>query len=280
MILSLLSSLTAMAGTYASLDELQPELQKHIENGPVYIGLQGDALVQAWSRSSLAANTGYRPSPVQNRNAFDSILSLNQTDCGMLVSQSGRDIQADWVCVGEPIVTATRNEDVVLVDTGPTVLKDKRRYTNMITPGYFLPLGLKVRYHRLLSDRFSVIVGGGLSIFETSGTEETEGVSSLNYMVMGGGDLHILGNGFDGLFVGPRVLFRSRDSDLNIIQDSDGVTSNATIARMIIGYRVVVDPGLSASLGIGGSVRAGENSSGSQGILTLPALEFNLSWAF
>ncbi|MEL6344603.1 MAG: hypothetical protein AAFV53_15920 [Myxococcota bacterium] len=177
---------------------------------------------------------------------------------------------------------------VELVDDGPTLMHDKREYRTLMTPGVMLATpGVKVRMQRLVTDNVSVMVGGGIGGGGISSCD-CAGLSWARWQAVGGIDVHPIGNGFHGPYLGPRVLYRHGDARFGLF-GADAETARDLLAvRGIVGYRWVFDPGLSVAIGVGGSHRQslrtytvdGEQTGATVANLVVPAAEFNLSWAF
>jgi len=177
--------------------------------------------------------------------------------------------------------------DVVIEDDGPHVMADKREYRNLVTPGLIMwPPGAKVRLQRSITDHASVIVGGGLASGHIGGCD-CEGLGWARYQVMAGADYHPIGNGMHGPYLGARVLYRHGGAATSLFSQDVSTEHDMLTARGILGYRWIMDPGLSVALGVGAGYReslrtysAGESET-SVGLQTLvPAAEVNLSWAF
>lgn len=172
----------------------------------------------------------------------------------------------------------TGYRDVVLVDDGPTEMADKRDYTQMITPGIF-GLGVKGRYHVLITDRASLILGGGIGGWSTEG--EVASGDWLRWQALAGVDIHPIGNGFHGFYLGPRAVYRHGEIGLS---DEDAATRDRLMIRGVVGYRWVFDPGASVAIGLGGGARWAQTEGGlfgdSSSVSGMPAIEANLSWVF
>jgi len=184
---------------------------------------------------------------------------------------------------GEP----TGYRDVELFDGGPTRMEDKRDYKRMIILGpTFFPMGAKLRYQRLLSDRLSVFVGGG---YGTRKNWLFTDVDMTRYSMRFGVDLHPIGNGLHGFYVGPRVRYRSWSLSWENDEELPEYYSLSTFtADGVIGWRWVWDPGFSLGLGGGAgySTMISEDTVDSEivdlGVIegTRFAGEFTLGWAF
>ena len=137
--------------------------------------------------------------------------------------------------------------DVVLVDDGPHEMADKREYRNQIVAGVgLLPLTAKGRYQRLLTDNVSLMVGGAYGRSLLSVGDSSGGIERVSTLV--GADLHPMGNGLHGLYIGPRAKWSCYTVGLN----ADPLyASHKLSVQGIIGYRAVFDPGLTVSAGVG-----------------------------
>ena len=187
----------------------------------------------------------------------------------------------------EPTGEPTGYRDVELYDGGPTRMEDKRDYKRMIILGPTLfPAGGKLRYQRLLTDRVSVFAGGG---FGTRKNWLFTDVDMTRYSVRFGVDMHPVGNGLHGFFVGPRVRYRSWSlSWVNDDELPEYYSLNTFNVDGVIGWRWVWDPGFSLGLGggVGYSTMISEDTVDSE-IIDLDVVEgtrfageFTLGWAF
>jgi len=203
----------------------------------------------------------------------------------------------------EPAPTAEDSgyRDVDLVDKGRTKMEDKRDYENLVTMDMsFLPSTLKVRYTRLLNDNISVMVGGGYgSSSSTGGLLGDHKVSRT--VVMAGADFHPIGNGLHGFYVGSRLKHTAwhaeapTEVDPDPDVEGDETTGTATWdsskiqIKALIGYRFIIDPGLSVAMGLGPKYTNRVTEAGDDGALGTfkggkegmgVGFEFLLGWAF
>ncbi len=183
----------------------------------------------------------------------------------------------------EPTEEATDYHDVVLVDDGPTKMADKRDYSAVFVPGVTLfPPGFKGRLQFMVGEKTSLIVGGGIAggLLADADASVSEW---MRWQVVGGLDYHPIGNGLHGFFFGPRVIMRHGQLSL---WELDSIT-DTLIVRGLVGYRVVLDPGVMLSVGVGGAYRRRvrfsrfyDEAEASALLATVPALELNVGWAF
>jgi hypothetical protein len=132
---------------------------------------------------------------------------------------------------------------IELVQSGPFKIEDKRGYRNMVVVGpRLLPPGLGGRYIRSVSDHVSVMVGGGYSGWELFG-------ATLRHVdARAGIDYQPIGNGLDGMYIGPRAVYRSF---LGSVGDA-GVETKTMGVGAVVGWRAIFDPGLALGAGVGG----------------------------
>lgn len=177
----------------------------------------------------------------------------------------------------------TGYHEVYLKDRGPHVMEDMRDYHHlvMVTP-LFIPLGAKVRYHHAINDRSSLIVGLGYA-----GLGTADG-SLVRTHLRAGLDLHPIGNGMSGFYLGPRITrntWKMRDCC------GEGESLHTVGGSAVLGYRWITDPGLTVGLGAGAGYTAVHTSgadedyrslSGTTVVLagTHPVVEFTLGLAF
>ena len=137
--------------------------------------------------------------------------------------------------------------DVVLVDDGPHQMNDKREYRSQIVGGVgVLPLTAKGRFQHLLTDNLSVIVGGGYGHSLLTVGDSSAGVERMITLV--GADYHPMGNGLHGLYIGPRA----RWSWYTVGANAAPVYQTGKLSvQGVVGYRAVIDPGLTLSAGVG-----------------------------
>jgi len=174
--------------------------------------------------------------------------------------------------------------DVELVDGGPTKMEDKRDYTNLIIAGpTFFPTGINLRYQRLFNDRFSASLGAG---YGSKKNALFTGADTSRMSVRLGADIHPVGNGMYGWYLGPRVMYRTWSFTAS--DASGGLTT--LLGGAVAGWRWIADPGLSCGIGmgIGYAALTGELESGIDEIGipdfsvegTKFLFEFTLGWAF
>lgn len=179
-------------------------------------------------------------------------------------------------------------KDVVLVDSGPAEMEDKRGYSTLVTPGVMAwPPGVKVRVQQQITDHASVMLGAGLAGGRIEGCD-CDGLEWVRWQAIAGADYHPLGNGMHGPYVGPRVLYRHGGTSASLWESEATAEQDLLVVRGIVGYRWIFDPGLSVAAGIGGGVRQslrtygvdGEEAGAISSASIVPSLELNLSWAF
>ena len=174
--------------------------------------------------------------------------------------------------------------DVELVDGGPTQMEDKRDYTNLIIAGpTFFPTGLNLRYQRLLNDRFSASIGAGYGGKKNWIGTDTD---TMRLTARLGADIHPVGNGMHGWYLGPRVLYRSWSFSAGDLSFATTTLQGGAVA----GWRWIKDPGLSCGIGMGMGYAAKtlDFESGIEeidipdfnGEGTKFLFEFTLGWAF
>jgi hypothetical protein len=194
---------------------------------------------------------------------------------------------------------ATGYRDVDLVDGGRTKMEDKRDYNNLIVLGVgFFPNTAKLRYRRVISDRVSVMVGGGYG----RGSSELFSYDVSRAIGLGGADFHPIGNGLHGFYIGPRVKYTSWNFTMTVPDpdvDADPAAEEpATVnafwnsgkvsLKVLLGYRVVIDPGLSVAIGLGPKYVTKVVETGDESLATFRSggvgigmdLELLLGWAF
>lgn len=175
--------------------------------------------------------------------------------------------------------------EIELVESGPFRMKDKRGYRNLVVIGPRLfPPGIGGRYMRSVDDHLTVMVGGGYSGWQIFG------VTAQHVDLRAGVDLEPLGNGLHGLYLGPRVTYRSFFGDVSSGGESVGSIRTETLGLGgVAGWRVVIDPGLSFGAGLGMSYLTwvgGEDADvlEQQGDLRIvgmvPVAEVTVGWAF
>ncbi len=187
--------------------------------------------------------------------------------------------------------------DVDLVDGGRTKMEDKRDYTMALIPGLsIIPPGFKVRFQFSLRDNLTLIAGVGYAGFgygretsvddmaEDSHSSETDG---RRYPVLAGVDEQPTGNGRHGFYVGPRALYRKGDTSFSLFDWDAQVVRTIVVARLVLGYSMVLDPGILMKAGVGAGYRASVGSfdtelvtSDSSLSSSVPAIEINVGWAF
>jgi hypothetical protein len=164
------------------------------------------------------------------------------------------------------------------VDNPTTKQEDKRGYQNLVTLGFaILPGTIKGSYRRTLSDKTSVMVGGGFG----AASWDNLNLDVTRVLFTAGMDYQPKGNGMHGLYMGPRLAFTSwgleyqntfevtdtdtdTDTDTgadtgadtggdssNDIDVNAGFTTRRLDASAMIGWRWIWDPGASLALGIG-----------------------------
>lgn len=191
--------------------------------------------------------------------------------------------------------------DVDLVDGGRTKMEDKRDYTMALVPGLsIIPPGFKVRFQYGMSDRLTLIAGAGYAGFgykrESSIDVDDDDTSELTsssetdwtrYHVLAGLDFQPIGNGMHGFYVGPRVLYRKGDTNFSLFENDAQVVRNIVVARVLMGYSVVMDPGILMKVGVGAGYRIAVGSIVSEYVTSessysgfTPTVEMNLGWAF
>lgn len=204
------------------------------------------------------------------------------------------------------VVEETGYRDVDLVDGGRTRMEDKRDYTMALIPGVsFVPPGFKLRFQRSLSDELTLIVGAGYAGFgyqrdqdvdaDGDGTSEESGTTTADwtrYHGILGLDFQPIGNGMHGFYVGPRVLYRKGQTNFGIFGGDVDHVRTVIVARGLIGYSMVFDPGILMKFGAGFGYRTvagnasttGEEGAGTSSETTIsglaPTLEWNMGWAF
>ena len=170
--------------------------------------------------------------------------------------------------------------NVNLVDDGPTKMDDKREYRSIVIPGFsFIPPGIKGRYQFLVTDHVSVMGGAGISTLSSDNSE----TAWRRWHGLVGVDYHPIGNGFHGFYVGGRALYRHGNTSFGFFDEDVETETVVTIFRGLLGYRVVIDPGISIGMGVGPAYRilSRDTAGTTSGYkTTIPALEFNLGWAF
>ena len=186
----------------------------------------------------------------------------------------------------ETIAPAERPEKppIVLVESGPFKMKDKRGYRNIIIVGpRLIPPGIGGRYIRSVDEHISVMVGGGYAGWSLFGA------TVRHVDARAGIDYQPIGNGMHGFYVGPRVVYRSFLGAAESDGQTGGLHTRTLGAGGVIGWRAIWNPGLSLGAGIGATftsalARAGNLSdSGNEGVeLTglLPSLELTAGFAF
>ncbi len=201
--------------------------------------------------------------------------------------------RADYGTEGEGTEeSGYRNVDIY--EQGRFRMRDKRDYENMIILGpSFIPPGVNVRYDRLLVDRLSVFVGAGYGSLSTGDVKLTRISGRL------GANLHPIGNGMHGFFVGPRLGIVQNTLAVEVEEDSTGTSASSDgslttfSAGAVGGWRWIWDPGFSLSIGLGAQylsvvteveAQTSDGEEASTGSLNfdgfLPAFEFTLGWAF
>lgn len=137
--------------------------------------------------------------------------------------------------------------DVVLVDDGPHEMADKREYRSQVVAGVgLLPMTAKGRFQHLLTDNVSLMIGGSYGRSLLTSADASGGLERSSVLV--GADLHPMGNGLHGLYVGPRARWSSYTVGLG---DEALYQSGKLSVQGIVGYRVVLDPGLTLAAGVG-----------------------------
>lgn len=178
----------------------------------------------------------------------------------------------------------TGYRDVELVEGGPTKMEDKRDYKNLVIAGpMFLPGGLHVKYQRLITDSFSASLGGGYAGKKNWLNTETDMTRTSLRL---GADIHPVGNGMHGWFIGPRLVHKT----WGFTTVDTTLSSSSLQAGTVAGWRWIADPGLSCGLGLG--MGYGLNTSSIDSDLeeieipefqsegTRFLFEFTLGWAF
>ncbi|MEQ1566783.1 MAG: hypothetical protein ABMA64_14170 [Myxococcota bacterium] len=195
-----------------------------------------------------------------------------------------------WWTTGAALA-ATRSEEapekpeIVLIEAGPFEMKDKRGYKTQIILGpRFIPPGIGGRVLRSLDDNLTLMVGGGYSNWSLFG------LSARHVDARAGLDLQPLGNGMHGVYLGPRVVYRSLEASVAsfgepVVEHRSGSLGVGAVA----GWRSVWNPGLSAGFGLGATYNswvAGEDADvieqeGDVKVLgILPVVEATLGWSF
>jgi len=206
--------------------------------------------------------------------------------------------------------TISEGHKVELTDNPATTQKDKRGYKNLLVLGVgFFPRTIKGRYQRLLTDRLSLMIGGGYGQYESKDAWWSiyDEVERSRRIVQGGFDFHPKGNGMHGFYIGPRVKHTwwrvSYDAtwldwvDTSTMGDEVEVDvrveeeiTTLTVAG-IAGWRWVWNPGASLALGLGAQQRnrtgyhisdieaESADITATQSGLGF-AFEFQLGWAF
>jgi len=222
------------------------------------------------------------------------LLLLASTFSGTALADEGGDGEEEE---GE----STGYRDVELVDGGPTLMEDKRDYTMAVVPGFsIIPPGVKVRFQYGLNERLTLIAGVGYGGFgytrETSidvdsdssaDASASSGTDWTRYHVLAGLDLQPIGNGMHGFYVGPRVLYRKGNTNFSLFTEEAEVVRTAIVWRMLLGYSVVMDPGILVKMGFGAGYRHNVGSTTSEYFTSeasylgfVPTVELNLGWAF
>lgn len=189
---------------------------------------------------------------------------------------------------GEVVGRGRGRRDVELVDYGRFRMPDRRGYKNLVSVGWLFPIGVTVRYDRLVLDNFSVLAQAGYGLLKVGNA------SWSSWRLAGGFNWHPIGNGMHGFFVGPRVQY----TDWTIkYEDSAGEAKggvSSLVFSALAGYRWIWDPGFSLGLGLGASYRLSFAEAKAQYADGTEAsnvnigraggfgfdLEFTLGWAF
>lgn len=162
--------------------------------------------------------------------------------------------------------------EVQLVDEGPTKVPDRRAYKGLflISP-LLIPPGIVLRYHRSLSDKATLVLGGGGAAWKV------EGEGPVRFKLLAGVDLTPAGNGMAGFLVGPRVEW----GKLVVAEAGGGDDETSMFAGgLILGHRWIWNPGTTLSIGGGAMYHNWSHEGESLLEAIAPAAEFTFGWAF
>jgi hypothetical protein len=154
----------------------------------------------------------------------------------------------------ETTVEASGYKNVDLVRSERIRIEDKRMYRHALSPMFVSVITpvVGVRYDVMLSDRVTAFVGAGPSVIDPG------------FGAKLGLNIQPVGNGFAGLYVGPRVAVSSTE-----------FMGTAANVSAVLGYRRVFHPGFVIGAGGGAQAMLVEGS-----VVPLPLLEGQLGWAF
>ena len=123
-----------------------------------------------------------------------------------------------------------------------TETPDRPGHHVRLVPGVFLsPMGAKLKASWLLTDLVSVQLGGGYG--------RTEQANQWTTLV--GGDLHLSGGGFRGVYIGPRLTFRERSGPAAFTWWLGDVAHKSRSYGAVLGHGWVSDNGLAFHMGAG-----------------------------